>query len=81
VQRIVLRQLDGMGAEVRRPVIRDSTEADFDALLRLNLMSESFLSPLPLRRLQDLHAQACYRRVISVRAGVDGFLLGLCRYY
>jgi uncharacterized protein len=58
-------------------VIRDSTEADFAALLRLNLESEHFLSPLTLPRLQTLHAQAWYRRVICLDGVVQGFLLAL----
>ena len=64
----------------RKPVhsaIRDSTEADFAALLRLNLESEHFLSPLTLPRLHALHAQAWYRRVICLEDIVQGFLLAL----
>jgi predicted GNAT superfamily acetyltransferase len=57
--------------------IRDSSEADFAALLRLNLESEHFLSPLTLPRLQALHAQAWYRRVICLGGMVQGFLLAL----
>jgi predicted GNAT superfamily acetyltransferase len=58
-------------------VIRDSTEADFGALLDLNLESEHFLSPLSLPQLQALHAQAWYRRVICTDGAVEGFLLAL----
>jgi predicted GNAT superfamily acetyltransferase len=57
--------------------IRDSSEADFAALLRLNLESEHFLSPLTLPQLQALHAQAWYRRVICLDGIVQGFLLAL----
>jgi predicted GNAT superfamily acetyltransferase len=56
-------------------VIRDSTEADFPQLLRLNLESEHFLSPLSLVRLQSLHARAWYRRVICRGPLVQGFLI------
>jgi len=56
-------------------VIRDSTEADFPELLRLNLESEHFLSPLSAERLHALHARAWYRRVICDGAAVRGFLL------
>ena len=66
-----------------QPVIRDSTEADFGALLGLNLESEHFLSPLSLPQLQALHAQAWYRRVICGDDAVEGFLLALregCNY-
>lgn len=58
-----------------RPVIRECVESDFDALLRLNAESEHFLSPLSLPRLQFLHGQAWYRRVICLDEAVRGFLL------
>ena len=58
-------------------MIRDSTEADFGALLRLNLESEHFLSPLSLPQLQALHREAWYRRVICSDDVVEGFLLAL----
>lgn len=64
-----------MCGETGTPVIRDSSDADFAALLRLNLESEHFLSPLTLPRLAFLHAQANYRRVICVGGVVHGFLL------
>ncbi len=63
--------------DVQRPprhVIRDSTESDFAALLRLNAESEHFLSPLSLPRLQLLYGQAWYRRVICLDEAVLGFL-------
>ncbi len=58
-----------------RYVIRESTESDFEALLRLNAESEHFLSPLPLPRLQFLHGQAWYRRLIGRDEVVLGFML------
>ncbi len=64
--------------EVRRMlryVIRESAESDFGALLRLNAESEHFLSPLSLPRLQFLHAQAWYRRVICLDETLLGFIL------
>jgi uncharacterized protein len=60
-----------------RGAIRDSSEADFAALLGLNLESEHFLSPLTLPRLHALHAQAWYRRVVCLDGAVQGFLLAL----
>jgi uncharacterized protein len=66
-----------MTSDTDGPVIRDSGEADFAALLRLNRESEHFLSPLTLPRLQGLHAQARYRRVICLEGAVQGFLLAL----
>lgn len=59
------------------PTLRDSTDADFEALLRLNAESEHFLSPLSLPRLQMLHAQAWYHRVVCADDSVLGFLLAL----
>ncbi|HME39274.1 MAG TPA: GNAT family N-acetyltransferase [Steroidobacteraceae bacterium] len=56
-------------------IIRESSEADFAALLRLNLESEHFLSPLTLPRLRTLHAQAWHRRVVCMDGDVQGFLL------
>ncbi len=56
-------------------MLRDSTEDDFAALLKLNLESERFLSPLSLARLQVLHAHAWYRRVVCLDGAVQGFVL------
>ena len=56
-------------------LIRESAASDFETLLRLNAESEHFLSPLSLPRLQFLHGQAWYRRVICVEEAVLGFLL------
>jgi predicted GNAT superfamily acetyltransferase len=56
--------------------VRDVTSDDFPALLRLNLESEHFLSPLPLSRLQHLHSQAWYHRVVEDDS-ILGFLLAL----
>jgi uncharacterized protein len=63
--------------EIPSSIIRNVTEADFGTLLRLNLESEHYLSPLSLPQLQSLHAQAWYCRVIGVEARVLGFLLAL----
>jgi uncharacterized protein len=56
-------------------MIRNATPADFDAIVRLNAESEHFLSPLPLPRLEALHAAAAYHRVACVDGGVAAFLL------
>jgi uncharacterized protein len=63
--------------EIAKYPIRDSTEEDCATLLRLNLESEHFLSPLSLPQLQALRAQAWYCRVIGVEGAVKGFLLAL----
>ena len=57
--------------------LRDAVAADFEAILRLNVESEHFLSPLDLGLLEALHAQAVHRRVIEVDGTVRGFLLAL----
>ena len=59
------------------PTIRDASESDFDAILRLNLESERFLSPLDRVRLQHLHSQAAYHRVAIIDGAVAAFLLAL----
>jgi predicted GNAT superfamily acetyltransferase len=58
-------------------IVRDSTPADVAAILRLNLESEHFLSPLSLAQLRALQAQAWYCRVVGAEGGVRGFLLAL----
>src|SRR4249919_1045834 len=58
-------------------MIRDAGESDFDAILRLNLESERFLSPLDRARLQHLHRQAAYHRVACIDGEVAAFLLVL----
>jgi predicted GNAT superfamily acetyltransferase len=56
-------------------MIRDATSADLAAILALNLESVQFLSPLDLPRLQRLHAQAAYHRVVDADGSVAAFLL------
>jgi predicted GNAT superfamily acetyltransferase len=58
-------------------MIRDADESDFGAILRLNLESERFLSPLDRARLQHLHRQAAYHRVALIDGAVAAFLLVL----
>jgi uncharacterized protein len=56
-------------------VIRDATRADFLSILRLNAESEHFLSAMDADRLQQLHAQASYHRVVVAEGSVLAFLL------
>jgi uncharacterized protein len=58
-------------------LVRDCAEADYASMLRLNLESEHFLSPLSLPQLRALHAKAWYCRVIGEERQVQGFLLVL----
>ena len=58
-------------------MIRDAGESDCGAILRLNLESERFLSPLDRARLQHLHRQAAYHRVAIIDGAVAAFLLVL----
>jgi predicted GNAT superfamily acetyltransferase len=62
---------------VEEVAIRAVTPADFSVLLRLNLESEHFLSPLSHERLQRLHAQSWYHRVACIDDRVCGFLLAI----
>ena len=56
-------------------MIRDAALSDFPAILALNAESEHFLSPLPLPRLEHLHRQAAYHRVVELGSAVVAFLL------
>lgn len=67
---------DTVGKSPASPVLlRDACEADFDAILSLNLQFEHFLSPLSRARLVHLHRQAAYHRVLHQGGGVAAFLL------
>lgn len=56
-------------------LIRDANINDFARILHLNEESVHFLSPLSLPRLQALHAEADYHRVIELEGEIAGFLL------
>jgi hypothetical protein len=56
-------------------MIRPATAADFPAILALNAALVHFLSPLDAARLQLLHAQAAYHRVVETEGVVVAFLL------
>ena len=56
-------------------VIRNAIADDFDRILQLNEESVHFLSPLTPVRLQALHAEAAYHRVINHDGMIAGFLL------
>jgi predicted GNAT superfamily acetyltransferase len=58
-----------------RPRIRDAAPDDFPAILALNAESVHFLSPLDAARLERLHAQAAYHRVVECDGSVAAFLL------
>jgi hypothetical protein len=57
--------------------LRDAATDDFPSILALNAASVHFLSPLDAARLQRLHAQAAYHRVIEIYGAVAAFLLAL----
>jgi predicted GNAT superfamily acetyltransferase len=56
-------------------LIRDANVDDFAQILGLNEESVHFLSPLSLLRLQSLHAEADYHRVLEIDNEIVGFLL------
>jgi len=63
--------------------IRDAGPDDFAEILRLNTESERFLSPLTPQRLELLHGQAAYHRVVVAPTGIAAFLLAFregCAY-
>jgi uncharacterized protein len=56
-------------------MLRDVSPSDFPAILALNAESVHFTSPLDLPRLQHLHAQSAYHRVVERDGIIDAFLL------
>jgi predicted GNAT superfamily acetyltransferase len=58
-------------------MIRDARPDDFPAILALNAESVHFLSPLDAVRLQHLHAQAAYHRLVEIDGAIAAFLLAL----
>jgi predicted GNAT superfamily acetyltransferase len=57
--------------------IRETADADFDDVLRLNLESEAVLSPLTPPRLRALIAQSWHHRVACLDGSVQAFLIAL----
>jgi predicted GNAT superfamily acetyltransferase len=55
--------------------LRDAAADDFTAILALNAESVHFLSPLDAPRLQRLHVQAAYHRVVAIDGVVAAVLL------
>lgn len=58
-------------------LLRDAQERDFGTILALNAEAVRFTSPLDATRLQRLHAQAPYHRVVEIDGAVVAFLLAL----
>ena len=56
-------------------MIRDAQAQDFDAIVRLNLESEHFMSRMARGRLDQLAAQSAYQRVADVDGEVAAFLI------
>ena len=64
-------------------LLRDATPRDFPQILEMNQESVHFLSPLSLERLEQLHNEAAYHRVLETDRRIAGFLLGFregCAY-
>ncbi len=57
--------------------IRQAIPTDFAQILALNEESVHFLAPMNLDRLQLLHGQSAYHRVVDTGNGVEAFLLAL----
>jgi uncharacterized protein len=55
--------------------LRDAIVTDFPKILALNAESEHFLSPLSFARLELLHGEAAYHRVLEAEGQVGAFLL------
>ena len=58
-------------------MIRDATPDDLAAILALNDAAVQFTSAMDAARLQQLHAQAAYHRVVAIDGRVAAFLLAL----
>jgi len=56
-------------------IVRDAVAADFASVLRMNLESERFLSPMDAQRLQLLRAAAALHRVACIDDAVVAFVL------
>jgi uncharacterized protein len=56
-------------------LIRDANTSDFAEILHLNAESVHFLSPLDQARLELLHSQAAYHRVVEQSEGIAAFLM------
>jgi uncharacterized protein len=56
-------------------LIRDVLAGDFNSILALNEESVQFLSPLNLQRLEHLHLQSAYHRVVEDAGEVKAFLM------
>ncbi|HEY8050307.1 MAG TPA: GNAT family N-acetyltransferase [Ramlibacter sp.] len=56
-------------------IVRDARPGDFDAIVRLNLESEHFLSRMAPARLQQLASQCVYLRVAEVEGEAGAFLM------
>jgi uncharacterized protein len=56
-------------------MIRNAERVDFTSILALNEESVSFTSPLSSERLEHLHGQAAYHRVMDIEGRVEAFLL------
>jgi predicted GNAT superfamily acetyltransferase len=57
--------------------IRNALPVDFTRILALNGESVHFLSPMSLARLNELHGESAYHRVVDTNDGVCAFLLAL----
>jgi predicted GNAT superfamily acetyltransferase len=64
-------------------LLRDANPSDFPQILELNEASVNFLSPLTPVRLEHLHKEAAYHRVLETDGNVAAFLLAFregCAY-
>jgi predicted GNAT superfamily acetyltransferase len=57
--------------------VRQAVPADFARILALNEESVHFLSPLSPERLEMLHGESAYHRVVDLNNNVEAFLLAL----
>lgn len=60
-------------------LIRDITVGDYPEILKMNEASEHYLSPLNYQRLEVLHQQSKYHKVIELEGTLAAFVLAFDR--
>lgn len=64
-----------MKPKLRDIAIHTAVEADFDAVVALNLAAVDYTSPLNKTRLRHLNAISCYHKVVAIEGRIAAFLL------
>jgi uncharacterized protein len=57
--------------------LRDATESDFEAIVRLNDAEVQHTSPMDIERLRHLDSISCYHKIASIDGTFAAFLLAM----